>query len=215
MKFLLTSAGFTNEQIVNSLQGLAGKELSQLSCAFIPTAGLAESGNKDWLINDLVACQNLFGSIDIVDISNLPQVKWHPRLEAADVLVIGGGETFYLLEQATQSGLAELLPDLLQQRVYVGISAGSLLVTQDLSFSDITQLYGESIEQAPAEHGLGLVKCNLWPHLNSPYFKVTEECLHPSPNNSVPTFLLDDSSALVINEDGIQVVSTGMWRQIG
>jgi dipeptidase E len=213
LKLLLTSAGFTTDQIITALRDLVGQELSQMNCAFIPTAGLVETGDKGWLINDLVSCQKLFGSIDIVDVSIQPQSRWQPRLEAADVLVVGGGETFYLLEQVKESGLGDILPELLEQRVYVGISAGSLLVTQDLSFADIIKLYGESPTQTPAEHGLGLVKCSLWPHLNSPYFKITEENLSVSSSVSFPTFLLDDTSALAITDDQIQIVSTGLWRQ--
>lgn len=94
MKLLLTSSGFTNKSIANSLLELSGKPFAELKLAFVPTAANIESGGKEWLINDLHNCNKLgFAEIDIVDISALPKENWEARLKAADVLMFSGGVT--------------------------------------------------------------------------------------------------------------------------
>jgi len=82
MKLLLTSAGITNQTILQGLDQLADRPLDQLKVAFIPTAANLEPGDKNWLIDDLRRLSFLkFKEIDIVDISALPKEIWQPRLE--------------------------------------------------------------------------------------------------------------------------------------
>jgi dipeptidase E len=98
MKLLLTSAGITNKSIADALLDLAGKPFEETSVAFVPTASNVEKGDKGWLIDNLVQLQRLnFKQIDIVDISAVPENIWKPRLEEADILFFGGGNTYCLL----------------------------------------------------------------------------------------------------------------------
>src|SRR5687768_16453417 len=122
MKLLLTSGGITNPSIAKAFRDLLAKPFDESKIAFIPTASNAEVGDKSWLINDLKNIQALgFKEIDIVDISALPREVWLPRLEVADVLLFSGGNTFYLMNWIKKSGLKELLPKMLETKVYVGI----------------------------------------------------------------------------------------------
>src|SRR3989338_7932302 len=111
MKLLLTSAGLTNASIANALFDLVGKKPEDTSLFFIPTAANVGSSDKEWLIDDLynIKKQN-FKNIDIVDISALPKEIWQPRLEEADVLFFGGGNTPHLMRWIIESGLKEILP---------------------------------------------------------------------------------------------------------
>src|ERR1700722_18437524 len=114
MKLLLTSGGVTNKSIANSLRKLLGKPFSKSKLVFIPTAANISPGDKDWLINDLNNCRELgFKEIDILNIDATPQEKiWRPRIESADVMLFGGGNTFYLLRWIQKSGLVKALPEL-------------------------------------------------------------------------------------------------------
>jgi len=145
MKLLLTSGGITNKSIAKALFELVGKKPEETTLAFIPTAANVGSSDKGWLIDDLynLKQQNL-KSIDIVDISALPEKVWLPRLEAADILFFSGGDTSHLMNWLEKSGLAKLLPDLLKTRVYAGISAGSIVAAPSLALSSKDkQLYYE------------------------------------------------------------------------
>ena len=120
MKLLLTSGGITNKSIANALFDLTGKKPEDTTIVFIPTASNVESGDKDWLINDLINLQKQnFKSIEITDISVVDEKIWEPSLERADVLFFEGGNTYHLMRWLNKSGVSKLLPDLLKDKVYV------------------------------------------------------------------------------------------------
>ncbi len=212
MKLLLTSAGLTNESISRTLLDLAEKPANDLSVVFIPTASNVEMGDKSWLIDDLWNLQKQgFNSLDIVDISALAQEIWQPRVEAADVLVVGGGNSFHLMHWLNVSGLSKLLPELLKTRTYVGISAGSMVMSKDLSLSHSQRLYDEDLERTEDMVGLGFVDFFTRPHLNSPHFtKIKKEYLEELAQE-IPEviYALDDDSALKVVDGKVEVVSEG------
>ena len=134
MKLLLTSAGITNDKIAKALFELTGKKPEEITVAFIPTASNAEIGDKDWLISDLINLKKQhFGSIEITDISAIDEQIWKPSLERADILYFEGGNTYHLMRWLERSGLSGSLVDLLQNKVYVGVSAGSMVSSPDLA----------------------------------------------------------------------------------
>src|SRR5258708_1110788 len=183
MKLLLTSGGLKNKTISDALLELVGKPASETSIVFIPTAANVEEGDKGWLINDL---QNLnkqgYKSVDIVDISAVEQNIWESRLQAADVLFFGGGNTFHLMYWIEKSGLGKLLPELLKTRVYAGISAGSC-VTRPTIYNSVQNLFGETYKLNIKE-GLKLVDFKFIPHFNSQYFsKLRETYIKKPPKN--------------------------------
>src|SRR3989337_2484798 len=163
MKLLLTSNGLVNKSIANALLDLVGQSFDKTNLAFIPTAANVEEGDKWWLIDDLSRCKNLgFAQVDIVDISALPKNLWKPRLETADILLFGGGNVFHLIYWLNKSGLAGLLPDLLKKRVYVGISAGSMVCGKRILLSQSKKLYYEDRKASyKDESGLGFVNFHI------------------------------------------------------
>ena len=143
MKLLLTSGGVTNGRIASALFDLVGKRAEETKIVVIPTASNVEVGDKSWLINDLVNLKKLnFKEIEIADISAVEEKIWRPKLERADVLFFEGGSSYHLMEWLNKSGLADLLPELLKTRVYVGVSAGSNVTNKDLALKLSKELYG-------------------------------------------------------------------------
>ncbi|MEK7103107.1 MAG: Type 1 glutamine amidotransferase-like domain-containing protein [Patescibacteria group bacterium] len=146
MKLLLTSGGITNSSIANSLFDLVGKKAEDISLVFIPTASNTEQGDKSWFINDLINLKNChFKSIAIADISAVEEDIWRPQFEEADVLFFEGGNTYHLMQWINKSGLISMLPDLLKNKVYVGSSAGSMVMCKDITPKIEMGLYGEDI----------------------------------------------------------------------
>lgn len=207
MDLLLTSSGLSNESIKDAVRRLVN---GPVRFAFIPTAANVEEGGKEWLIQDLVNCREV-GSVDVVDISALPRDVWLPRLEAANVLVFGGGSTVHLMGWLDRSGLAEDLPLLLGTRLYVGISAGSIVTAKTLAASSEFLYYDSDADQGVP--GLGLVDFHIRPHLNSPDFpKVRDEHLRDVARQLDGTlYALDDQSAVLVSEGDVDVISEGQW----
>jgi len=54
-------------------------------------------------------------------------------VQEIDALLVYGGDTLYLCYWMRQSGLADLLPEL-PETVYVGVSAGSMVVLTRVGF---------------------------------------------------------------------------------
>lgn len=212
MKLFLTSAGISNQKLADAFVDLIGLSKDEIKVVFIPTASNVEEGDKSWLIDDYSNLKELgLGSIDIVDISAISEKIWKPRLDHANVLFLGGGNTFHLMRWIKESGLERQLPKLLETRVYAGISAGSCIAGPTI-YNSVQNLFGEQYD-LKIEKGLGLVDFQFIPHLNSQFFtKITKENLEvASKDLKEPVYALDDNSAIIINDDNIEIVSTGKW----
>jgi dipeptidase E len=190
---------------------MVGKSLNGSMLAYIPTAANVESGDKGWMIKDLNNFKNAGLDVDIVDISAVAKEVWLPRLEAAELLCFGGGNTFHLMHWIAQSGLQNELSALLRTRIYVGISAGSCIAGPTI-YNSLQYLFGEKSDLEIRE-GLGLVPFLCIPHLNSPHFeKLREANLKDALRDVHETvYALDDNSALVINDGDVRVVSEGRY----
>jgi len=214
MKLLLTSGGLTNQSIADALIDLVGKKAKEISVAFIPTAANVEAGDKGWFIDDLVNLKKQnFKSIDIVDISAIDKKLWLPRMEEADALFFEGGDTYHLMEWINKSGLVNILPELLKNKVYVGLSAGSMVASKDLDLKISQIVYEEDLDKKSSIEALGFVDFYLLPHLNSPYFKkLTKDNIEKVVKDlSEKVYALDDQSALKVIENKVEVISEGEY----
>jgi len=217
MKLLLTSAGLTNKSISDALFELVGKKSEETSVVFVPTAANVEKGDKSWLIEDLVNLKKQgFKQIEIADISALTEEEWRERFDEADVLFFEGGETYYLMEWINKSGLAKLLPEYLKTKVYVGVSAGSMVTSPDLALKMSQVIYDEDRVKTENMKALGLVDFYILPHLNSTYFtKMREENIRKAAESiSQKIYCLDDQSTLKGVDGKVKVVTEGKWFEM-
>jgi dipeptidase E len=216
MKLLLTSSGITNKSIANALGELLGKPFEKSAITFIPTAANVEKGDKTWLVEDMNNLKKLgFTTFDVIDISAVGKEYWLPSFEAADVLTFSGGNTSHLLAWLEKSGAAAELPRLLKTKVYMGISAGSMVTAKTVSLSSEGILYYEKTGIFGQIKGLGFVDFEIRPHLNSPDFpKVRLEYLEKLASDSPVTFYaIDDATAIKVEDKKISVVSEGKWKK--
>ncbi len=216
MKLLLTSSGNTNKSIENSLLELLGKPFNEANIIFIPTAANVEEDITGWLNVDIENFRRLgFKEFGIVDISKGKKDEWLPKFENADILVFGGGNEKYLLEQIRKTGIEDFLKKFVETGVYVGISAGSMSTAKSLSLNDSGKLYYEDFNHGDKMNGLGFVDFEIRPHLNSSYFpQVRVEILADlAPKVDHPIYAIDDNTAVKVVDDKIDVVSEGEWKR--
>lgn len=215
MRLLLTSSGVQNKTLVAALAKLVGKPFSKTKLAFIPTAADVEPHDKTWLIEDLYNCQQLgLEFIDIVNIAALPVKVIVPRLEAVDVLVVGGGNTFHLMRYLKKTGLSQKIPNWLKTKVYVGISAGSMVMGQDILMSDAKKLYHEKLSASyKNEKGLGVVPFQIRPHYKVDYFPEVndQELRKMAKRYKEPIYALDDEMAVRVVDGKVEVVGEGEY----
>lgn len=216
MKLLLTSSGITNRSIEKALQELLGKPFKEANVTFVPTAANVEKGDKTWLVMDMYNLLKLgFVSFDVIDISAVPKDIWLPSFENADLLVFGGGNEGYLLTWLEKTGLKRLLPKLLKTKVYMGISAGSMVTAENTCRQEIDRLYYEATGTPEGRKGLGLAAFEILPHVNSPSFPNVRLDYLTKLARKTPWifYALDDSSAVKVDGATITVVSEGQWKK--
>ena len=217
MKLLLTSAGVSNASIHNALVELLGKPVAGSSALFVPTAIYGIRNGAD-IIRKVICgtlgdpfCEMGWKSIGVLELTALPSIKkelWVPMLQETDALLVGGGDCQYLCYWMQQSGLADLLPALLHKMVYVGLSAGSMIMTR------FGTTYGNHTLPAESDKSLGLVDFAIHPHLEHKWFPENslaslEKLAATIP---VPSYAIDDQTAIKVTDSGIEVVSEGQWK---
>jgi dipeptidase E len=238
VKLLLTSSGISNPSIRNALEELLGKPISDATALVVPTAILPFSVGPEMaarLIRGEVRTP-LTGlgwkSLGVLELTALPSIDreaWLPTVEGADALLFWGGDPLYLSFWLHESGLADLLPSM--SSVYVGVSAGAMaacstfgetyteprtgsgrpLTSQDLVFETPD---GEVSRTFIVAAGAGLVDVAVIPHF------ANENHPDASPANAekwaamlpVPTYAIDDQTALKVVDGVVDVVSEGSWR---
>ena len=219
MKLLLTSAGISNTSIRNALVNLLGKPVGEASALFVPTAiyGLPNGGDiARRVINGSLGdpfCELGWKSLGILELTALPSIKreiWVPMLQETDALLVGGGDCQYLTYWMQQSGLADLLPSLLRKTVYIGLSAGSMIMTR------YGTTFGNHTLPAETDRSLGLFDFAIHPHLDHELFPKNsfanlEKLAATIP---VPSYLIDDNTAIKVTDGTVEVVSEGNWKLI-
>lgn len=216
MKLLLTSSGNTNKSIERALSELLEKPFNKAHITFIPTAANVEKGDKTWLVDDMNNFRKLnFASFDIIDISAVSKNIWLSSFEKADVLVFGGGNVYHLLTWMKKSGLAKLLPKLLKNKVYVGISAGSMITARNISLTSSDILYYEDTGKIKNTKGLGLVGFEIRPHLNSKWFPKVRLPFLEKLSKEIPNtfYAIDDNTAVKVVDDVVSIISEGEWKK--
>lgn len=211
MKLLLTSAGLRNDAIKDALVSLVGKQLSEIKVLFVTTAANTGSDDKRWLINDI----NSFikagvGSIDILDFAGLPLEVMLPHFENADVICMGGGDERYLARMFAIHNFAKLLPEWLSSKVYMGISAGSMVLGQYLPAGLASEIFIEEDFGNTEGEGLGLLSFAYIPHLNSTFFSLRKERLDNMKDKfTVPVYATDDETAIMVVDGVVTKVGEG------
>jgi dipeptidase E len=219
MKLLLTSAGIKNDRIRDAMLDLLGKPISDCNALCIPTAGYGHpmgSPAGAWRFITGAAstpmCELGWKSLGVLELTALPSLereRWTGWVQAADVLLVNGGDALYLAHWMRQSGLADLLaslPDL----VWVGLSAGSMVMTPRIGADFMGW-------QPPdgADRALGWVDFSIFPHLDHAALPETTmaDAERWAAALGAPAYAIDDDTAIKVTDRGVEVVTEGHWRR--
>ena len=217
MRFLLTSAGIKNASIHEALVDLLGKPIAESSALCIPTAiypfSVGPSMAYRFITGQTANPLTELGwkSLGVLELTALPSIKresWVVPVEEADALLVFGGDVVYLTRWMRESGLADLLPSL-RDTVYVGVSAGSMVTAPVFG-----ETYDDPAKPFVIEQGLGLVDFALLPHLdheNHPESS-TAKVERMAAEVPVPTYGIDDQTAIKVIDSAVDVVSEGHWQ---
>jgi dipeptidase E len=219
VKLLLTSAGLRNQTLRQALLDLLGKPFASANVVYVPTASVAAPGDHGWFVADLNQLHGLgWRELDILELNGLPRQMVLGRLLHADVIYVEGGSHYHLARSITGNGLADGLLKALEDRVYVGVSAGSMIFSRNLHersasiIGDAADLHvlGATTLDPP----LGLFDWYLKPHLYSPDFPERDDAWADriAARANFPVYFIDDETAIRVNGDQTDILSEGRWR---
>jgi dipeptidase E len=148
------------------------------------------------------------GALELTALPTIDEERWVSWVREADALLVNGGDALYLCHWMRESGLAGLFPSL-RDTVYVGLSAGSMVLTPRI---------GEDFVGWKPPTGddstLGVVDFSIFPHLDSP------DC----PDNTMaeaerwaagikgPAYAIDAQTAIRVTDGSVEVISEGHWK---
>lgn len=208
MNLLLTSGGLTNKILKEEFLKLVNKSASEISVAFITTAAKAEK-DTSYLEEDLNDLREIgIKKIKQIDISD-PKVNWERTLIDSDVIWIEGGNTFYLLQELKKAGLDKNLNNYLGDKVFVGVSAGSIVVTPDISIASVPP--GDSNDVGMEEFkGLGWVDFEVSPHTIN--YVPLDNVERYAKNLERKLYAYDDNSAVLVKDNEVRVIGGGFYK---
>ena len=104
-----------------------GRDFVGKKAIFIPTAG-DPYDNRDFVEADKIALEKYGFDIIEVDVKNKDEEEIRKAIDGADVILVAGGNTFYLMEKLKESGADKVIKEFLTKGgVYIGSSAGSIV----------------------------------------------------------------------------------------
>ena len=209
MKLLLTSAGIRTQELADTLSGLVGKSLENINVAVINEASAVEPGDKTWFFNEINDLRKYVGGdIDFVDLLALSIDEIKERVAFADVIYVVGGNPDYLLHLYNKTGFASLLKDtLLNEKVYVGSSAGSMVLGRRGSTNEYQNYYGEDRTFGTTDY-LGAVDFVIKPHFEAPDLPKNHKdiLLKASIEEQQLIYAVRDDQAITVNDETVSFV---------
>jgi dipeptidase E len=115
----------------------------------------------------------------------------------------------YLHYWMRQSGLADLLPSL-QETIWVGLSAGSMIMTPRIG-----EYFVGWKPPAGGDETLGLVDFSIFPHVDHPDLpgNTMAHAEKWAAGMPAPSYAIDDETAIKVVDGVAEVVSEGHWKK--
>lgn len=218
---LLTSNGIANDVIRDTLAELLGKPLADSRVVVVIDAILGFPGDSSMLVEHLETLRSLgWAEFDVASLFAGPTALVESRLRSADVILGYGGSNLWAAHAWRATGLASVLAELLDQKVYVGWSAGSMIFARRLDrwptdFGDKDELDLFGLEAAaPA---VPLFDWFFAGHLGADWMPANaeERFARGAARSGQEVWFVDDDSALLIRDPSTEpaVISSGHWRR--
>ena len=223
MRMMLTSQGVQEGPLLDTLVDLLGKPLAESRAVAVIDGMLPFAGDRTKLLTDLLDFRGLgWAELNVMSLFGGPRSVIEDRLRSADVVFCYGGSNHWLAHAWTSTGLAPVLRELLDEKVYIGLSAGSMIFSRQHAAAVEAFDDQEEVEMLQLDAVAAAVPLFDWvvmAHLGAPYFPdATDEWAASSAARlGGPVWFLDDTSALVVRdpEQEPEIVSSGHWLRFG
>lgn len=180
---------------------------------FIATAAEREEGDRSWLEDDRNALRDIGLEPIEYTITNKKKGDFEKDFKDIQYVFVSGGNTFYLLERAQQSGFIPFITNFMRQEgsVYFGSSAGAAIAGDDI----YALINLDDPEKAPGLNGykaFSLIDVTILPHWGNEHFKdryLKRGLAHVYNNQHKIIFLTDDEFLYTQDGESFRLVKTG------
>lgn len=211
MKLLLTSMGLSNKTLRNEFIKLVEKEPKDIEVAYIMTASIPEP-DKEYCRQDLENLRKTgVENINEIDISQNKET-WEGTMKNSDVIFVEGGNTYFLLYWFKKSGLFNETEEILKDKIYVGVSAGSIVAGPDISFAGWqVGFWDRNIIELVDSSGLSLISFGLFPHFKKSW-EADLKTLSKGVNFDM--YAIDDNMAYLVNGNEAKFIGEGEYLKL-
>ena len=198
MKAILASSGFTNESIIKACEELVGKSRKEINFVVLNEAIKAEKGDCRWLIEGLSEiAENFGGTIELLDLQAHTIEYVRERIIGCEVVFCFGGQNDYLKDVLEKTGFVNVLAEILEEKVWMGSSAGSCVLCHKESKETSIRGFDETVNN---RHYLEILPIFFLPHYKSGWFPQLTKDVAKSESKltDLSVYLMSDQSAVVV-----------------
>ena len=171
---------------------------------FIPTANIDEE--TKFLVDEAKKVfENLGMEVEDLEISKLNEKTIKNKIEKANYLYVGGGNTFYLLQELKRKNLIDFIKNRVNfGMTYIGESAGAIITSKDIEYNYLMD--DKTIAKDLKEYsGLNLVGFYVVPHLNEFPFEESAKQTVEKYKDKLNIIAINNSQAIIVKDDKFEI----------
>lgn len=200
-KLILVSMLYQVTDLVKTIEPeLAGKTVT-----YIPTAGIVEE-TEGMVEEEATILESLGLAVDVLDVSAASYESIVNSLTKNDIIFIGGGNTFFLLQELRRSGADKILvQEVNKGKLYIGESAGAVIACPDIGYCSGM----DSPEKAPEltdYTGLGLVDFYIVPHIGNKEMGEAAEKAVEEYNSRLDLKIITDRQIIQVDGENLKIL---------
>lgn len=180
-------------------------ELEGKTVTYIPTAGIAEEV-EGMVEEETSTLESLGMMVDVLEVSSASYDSIVNSLTKNDVIFVGGGNTFFLLQELRRSGADQILiREVEKGKLYIGESAGSIITCPDIGYCaemDSPEKAPDLIDYA----GLNLVDFYIVPHIGNAEMGEAAEKAVEKYSSELELKAITDEQVILVEEGRVEIL---------
>lgn len=183
-----------------------GRDFVGKKAIFIPTAG-DPYDNKDFVEADKNALKKYGLDVVEMDVKNKSEDEIREMIDGADIVLVAGGDTFYLMEKLIESGADKIIREFVaKDGIYIGSSAGSIICCPTIEGAEEF----DDPNLAPKLDnfdGMGIFSDVIIPHTHKEkYFERIRRATKRLESNGYSVYPLTDDDVLFFDGDACTIL---------
>lgn len=191
---------------VTGLLKKAEPDLNGKTVTYIPTAAIAEE-IEGMAEAETRMLEELGLTVDELEVSTASKDNVREKLAKNDMIFVGGGNTFFLLQELKRSGADQIIAREVEKgKLYIGESAGAIAACPDIGYSAEMDVPGKAPELTDYT-GMGLVDFYVVPHMGHPEMGPAANSIIEKYSSLLGLKVIDDHQVILIEGDKVSILS--------